>query len=216
MKISPMHIDDETKSDVIKQFESLKDEVKLLYFTQTPACNYCAETRSMLGEISGLSEKIVIEVYDFVKDKMVAESYHIDKIPAIVVMGQKDYGIRFYGIPSGYEFQSLIEAIIMVSTGENNLSKETRHFLDILDQDIHLQVFVTPTCPYCPSAVKLAHKLAFYSDKVKADMIESVEFPHLGSKYKLKGVPRTVINEKSFQDGAAPEVMLIDKIRDIL
>jgi alkyl hydroperoxide reductase subunit AhpF len=77
-------------------------------------------------------------------------------------------------------------------------------------------VFVTPTCPYCPGAVVLAHRMGYYSPKVKADMIEATEFPHLAMKYNVMGVPRTVINETEFQEGAAPENMIIDKIKAVL
>jgi glutaredoxin-like protein len=131
-------------------------------------------------------------------------------------MDETDYGIKFYGIPAGYEFASLIEAIKLVSTGSHGLKPDTTKFLDGLKKDVHLQVFVTPTCPYCPGAVLLAHKMAYYSPKVKGDMIEATEFPHLSQKYRVMGVPRTVINEKEFQEGAAPENTIITKIKAVL
>jgi glutaredoxin-like protein len=205
---------------VIKQlqevFEVLKKEVTLKYFTQSIECQFCSDTRELLEEVAEISKKIKLEVYDFVEDKEEVEKYNIDKIPAIVVMDEKDYGIRFYGIPSGYEFGSLVEAIKLVSTGETMLSNEGKKFLDGLKQDVHLQVFVTPTCPYCPGAVVLAHHMAYYSPRVKGDMVEASEFPHLSIKYNVMGVPRTVINETEYQEGAAPEAMLIDKIKAAL
>lgn len=205
---------------VIKQlqevFAVLKKEVTLKYFTQSIECQFCSDTRELLEEVAEISKKIKLEVYDFVEDKEEVEKYNIDKIPAIVVMDEKDYGIRFYGIPGGYEFGSLVEAIKLVSTGETMLSNEGKKFLDGLKKDVHLQVFVTPTCPYCPGAVVLAHHLAYYSPKVKGDMVEASEFPHLSIKYNVMGVPRTVINETEYLEGAAPEAMLIDKIKAVL
>ena len=95
------------------------------------------------------SDKISLEVYDFVNDKEVAEHYNIDKIPALVIMkggdDPKDYGIRFFGIPSGYEFSTVIEDIMMVSTGDSGLSDDTKSYLANLKEPLHLQVFVTPT-----------------------------------------------------------------------
>src|SRR5690606_36762162 len=82
--------------------------------------------------------------------------------------------------------------------------------------DVHLQVFVTPTCPYCPRAVVLAHAMAIASDRVRADMVEATEFPHLSMKYNVMGVPRTVINDREFVEGAVPEYMLVDAIRAAL
>jgi glutaredoxin-like protein len=205
---------------VVKQlkeaFEVLKKDVTLKYFTQSVECQYCKDTRELLEEVAEINSKIKLEMYDFVENKEEVEKYNIDKIPAIVVMDEKDYGIRFYGIPGGYEFGSLVEAIKLVSTGETMLSDEGKKFLDELKKDVHLQVFVTPTCPYCPGAVVLAHHMAYYSPKVKGDMVEASEFPHLSIKYNVMGVPRTVINETEFQEGAAPEAMLIDKIKATL
>ena len=195
--------------DVFKEF---KKDVVLKFFTQEMECRFCKETRGLLEELSGLTDKIKLEVYDFAKDKAEADKFGVDKIPATVVMDETDHGIKFYGIPSGYEFGSLIEALRLVSSGEVMLSPETREFLDKLKKDVHLQVFVTPTCPYCPQAVVLAHQMAYHSPRVKADMVEATEFPDLSQKYSVMGVPRTVINETEFQEGAAPEKMIIDKI----
>lgn len=190
--------------------------VKLLYFTQAYACQFCRETEQILREVAELSPKISLEVYDFVANKEVAERYRIDKIPATVVMGEVDYGIRFYGIPSGYEFASLIEDIIAVSRGEHGLSDKTLEALKGIREPVHIQVFVTPTCPYCPSAVRLAHSLALASDQITADMVEAIEFPHLANKYHVQGVPRSVINEKTHIEGAAPEPLLVAKIQEAL
>ena len=182
--------------------KSLVAPVKLLYFTQTHACQFCRETEQILREVAGLSPKIALEAYDFVADKALAEKYRIDKIPATVVMGEVDYGIRFYGIPSGYEFTSLIEDLVAVSRGGAGLSAKTLEILKGIQEPVHIQVFVTPTCPYCPSAVRLAHSLALASDKITADMVEAIEFPQLANKYGVQGVPRSVINEKTHIEGA--------------
>jgi glutaredoxin-like protein len=194
-------------------FKGLKKEVTLKCFTQSMECNFCLDTRELLEEVAAITDKIKLQVYDFEKDKTEVEKYKVDKIPAIVMMDEKDYGIRFYGIPAGYEFTSLIEAIKMISSGETMLSAEGKKFLDGLEKEVHLQVFVTPTCPYCPPAVVLAHHMAYYSSKVRADMVEATEFPQLAVKYNVMGVPRTVINEAAFLEGAAPENMLIEKIK---
>ncbi len=209
-------LNEEVKQDVKKQFESLQNDVRLVVFTQKVECQYCAENRTLSEEVAVLSDKLSLEIYDFVADSNKADQYGVDKIPATVIIGRKDHGIRFFGIPAGYEFTSYLEAIKLVSTGETGLSDKTKAFLDGLERDVHLQVFVTPTCPHCPSAVVLAHKLAFYSDRVRADMVEAMEFPHLSVKYEVQGVPRTVINENVSQEGAAPEALLVKKIMSAL
>ena len=201
-----------------EQFEALENPVKLVMFTQEMECQYCSETRMISEEVASLSDNISVEVYDFVRDQEIAEEHNIDKIPAIaVVQGgdqPKDYGIRLYGIPSGYEFSSLIENIMMVSKGESGLSQETKSWIEGLKEPVHLQVFVTPTCPYCPQAVIMAHQLAMESEFITADMVEAIEFPELSNRYQVQGVPRTVINDDFHMEGAAPEPMLLGKLQE--
>ena len=201
-----------------KEFETnLVEPVKLVMFTQEFECQFCAETRQIVEEVAALSDKVEAEIYDFVADKEVAELYQIDKIPAIAVVqagegGEKDYGVRFYGIPSGYEFTSVIEDIVDVSKGDSGLQSKSKEAEAAITEPVHFQVFVTPTCPYCPQAVRLAHKFAIESELITADMVEAIEFPHLSNKYAVHGVPRTVINDDFHQEGAVPEPMMLAKL----
>jgi glutaredoxin-like protein len=204
------------KDDLAGAFRDLKRDVTLKFFTQDVECRFCRETRELLDELGGVSEKVKVEVHDFVRDAELAKALGITRIPGIAVCGERDFGIRFYGIPSGYEFASLVEAVRLAANGEVKLSPAGKAFLDGLDADVHLQVFVTPTCPYCPAAVILAQQMAFHSPRLQADMIEATEFPQLAQKYNVYGVPRTVINETEFVEGAAPEAQLIEKIRSAL
>jgi glutaredoxin-like protein len=186
-------------------------------FTQSVECQFCAETRQIVEEIAGLSDNVTAEIFDFVDDKVTADLYGIDKIPAIAIVRvedgeEQDFGIRFYGIPSGYEFTSIIEDIIDVSKGESGLQSKSKEAVEGIKDPVHFQVFVTPTCPYCPQAVRLAHKFAIESELITADMVEAIEFPHLANKFSVYGVPRTVINEKIHQEGAVPEPMMLEKL----
>jgi len=211
-----MVLNDKVREQVKQKFGSLRNDVKLIVFTQEIECDYCSDTRSMAEELARLSDRIQVEVYDFQKDSGQVKKYGIDKIPAMVIEGKKDYGIRFYGVPGGYEFSSLLESVLLVSAGEADISDDTMDFLGSLSQELHFQVFVTPTCPYCPRAVILAHNLAVASDKVRSDMVEVSEFMPLAMKYHVQGVPRTVINETIIVEGALPEQMLIEKLRSEL
>jgi glutaredoxin-like protein len=208
-------LNEDVKQQVREQLAGLESPVRLVMFTQEFECDFCAETRQLVQEVAGLSDQLEAEIYDFVEDEEQAEDYGIDKIPAVAVVGeQADYGIRFYGIPSGYEFTSLLEAIRRVASGDAGLTDETLRFLSQLSDPVHLQVFVTPTCPYCPQAVVLAHQMALASPMVQADMVEAQEFPHLSTKYQVMGVPRTVINEATFVEGAAPESLVLQKLQE--
>jgi alkyl hydroperoxide reductase subunit AhpF len=119
--------------------------VKIVMFTQEFECEYCKTVRDLLEDLAGLSDRISLEVLDFVKDRAKAESYGIDKIPAFLVMGEKDYGIRFFGVPAGYEFPTLIEDIIDVSRREHGLSADLTGMLAKIEKPVHMQVIISPT-----------------------------------------------------------------------
>jgi glutaredoxin-like protein len=133
--------------------KEMKDDVQIAYFTQhdsklsvpSQECMYCEETRHILEEVAGLSDKIALKVYDFVSDAQEAERLGVDRIPATVISGNAKGKIRFFGIPSGYEFSSLVEVIADISKGETDLSDATKAELAKLTEDVHIQVFVTPT-----------------------------------------------------------------------
>nr|MBN1229525.1 thioredoxin family protein [Anaerolineae bacterium] len=213
-------LDDKARKDIQALLADLEGPVTLVVFTQEYECQYCRETRQIAEEIAELSDQITVRTYDYVQDAGIAESFQIDKIPAIALLGENnaDYGVRYYGIPSGYEFSSILHDIKAVAGGpaHSTLSQETHEFLEALEDDLHLQVFVTPTCPYCPAAVILAHAMAIASDRVRADMVEATEFPHLSMKYSVMGVPRTVINEIEFVEGSVPEPMLLAAMTSVL
>lgn len=123
----------------------MEKPVTLVSFTQEMECQTCRETRQLLEETNELSEALALEVVDFVKGKETADAYGIERIPAIVVRGDRDYGIRFYGIPAGYEYASLLEDILSVSRRDSGLSDESRERLRGVSSPLHIQVFVTPT-----------------------------------------------------------------------
>jgi glutaredoxin-like protein len=209
-------LNNEIVEQVKQELADLAGPVRMVVFTQEFECEYCAETRQLVEEIAALSDQIETEVYNFVVDAEKAGELGVDKIPAIAVIGEEDYGVRFYGIPAGYEFVSLLHAIKLVAAGKAELSDETLEVLAGVSDPVHVQVFVTPTCPYCQHSVMLAHQLAVASPHVQADMVEAQEFPHLSIKYQVMGVPRTVINEKTHIEGAVPEPTVMGKLQEAL
>jgi glutaredoxin-like protein len=138
-------LNDQIRNEVKSMLADLSNPVTLKVFTQEFECDYCRETRELIEEVASVSDKLSVEVYDFVQDKSVADTLGIDKIPAVAIVGPKDYGIRLYGIPAGYEFGSLIEDIRLVSGGESGLSSETRAMVARLTKPVKMQVFITPT-----------------------------------------------------------------------
>jgi len=197
----------EKDAELLKQrfVEGLRSDVTLVFFTQEHECMYCRETREFLEELVALSDKIHLEIYDLVNDAEEAKAHGIDKIPAIKIIGDQDYGIRYFGMPMGYEFTVIVEDIIDVSWGTSDMDPETMGNIMPIDEKMHIQVFVSPTCPYCPQMVRSAHKFAMLHPSITADMVEMTEFPQLVQKYNVMGVPKTIINEEFSIEGAYPE-----------
>jgi glutaredoxin-like protein len=180
--------------------ERMVNPVKIVMFTQEVECRFCSDTRQLVQELTTLNDKVTVEVYDF------------DKIPALAIIGKKDYGVRIYGIPYGYELQTLIGAVVNVSRGTTDLSDKTKAILADVKAPVHIQVFVTLTCPHCPAAAAIAVKLAVESDMISADVIDAGEFPTLAQKYSVIGVPKIVINETVEFVGAFNEDLFAEHV----
>lgn len=192
--------------------ERMVDPVKIVMFTQEVECRFCSDTRQLVQELATLNDKVTVEVFDFVANGDKAKEFKIEKIPALAIIGKKDYGVRIYGIPYGYELQTLIGAVINVSKGTTDLSEKTKAILADVKLPVHIQVFVTLTCPHCPAAASIAHKLAVESDMISADVIDAGEFPTLAQKYSVIGVPKIIINEKIDFVGAFNEDLFAEHV----
>ena len=200
-------ITDEIAEQTKQQFSELDEPVRLLLFTQPHACGACAEQRELLESLEVLSDKLSLEVYSL--DSPEATEYRIDKVPATIVRGEIDYGIRFFGLTGGYEFSSLLEAIQRVSLGVTTLDATVVELGSIIDVPTHIEVMVTLACPYCQKMVGLVHQLAMANEHVSADMVDSAEFPQLVNRYQVSGVPLTVVNGQRGFEGALPVQQMI-------
>lgn len=204
-------LDSETKKEVKEILSSMIDPVEVLFF-DNGRTSYGKEIKELLNELSELNSKIILKVFN--ENSKEVQEYDIDKFPAIVLKGKNKGRIRFFGIPSGYEFSTLLEDLKMVSTGEVDLPKDVVDFVKNINEEVKIMVFVTPTCPYCPSAVFLAHSFAMLNEKITSDMIEAMEFERLSNKFRVSGVPHTVINEGAAEFvGAYPPHAAINEIK---
>ena len=136
----------EKDSEQLKKIlKPMASAVRIVMFTQEFECDYCKITRELLEELSGLADKISLETHDFVKEADLAKSYGLDKIPATILLGDRDYGIRFYGVPAGYEFTTLVEDIINISHRDPGLPKDVLDELSKIDKPVHIKIFISPT-----------------------------------------------------------------------
>jgi glutaredoxin-like protein len=201
-------LSEQDRQTVIKHLADITHPVTLLFFTQTiGGPETAAITRRLLTELASLSDKITIEEANFILDRERAAQFGIEGVPAIALLRSgEDTRMRFLGAPAGYEFMSLIEAVILAGTGDSGLSAGSRRLVaEHVASPIDIKVFVTPTCPHCPRAVTLAHKLAVESPHIRAACVEATEFMDLSRKYRVTGVPKTIINDTVEILGAVPE-----------
>lgn len=207
-------LNDEVRGQVKEMLGTLPHAVRLLVFTKPEGCDYCDTIVELTTELSDIVENLSVEVFDMTEDTDQAETYNIDKAPAIAIVGKDDYGLRFFGIPANYEFSTLLHGIQVAAAGASmQLDDETRDYLQGLETPIHYQVFVTPTCPYCPGAASLAYDMAVESAQIRSEIIEASEFQALASEYDVMGVPLNVINGSERVEGRAPADMIMDAIK---
>ena len=179
--------------------------VRLIFFEQSIGCDLCPPVRRALEQIARQYEHVALEALNLVLDKEKAAEYGVDRVPAVVIALPDRQPIRYYGAPLGNELPGFLEAVRMASAGETNLSEHSRARLDTLTTPVHLQVFFTPTCVYCPQMIALANQAAIASPLVTTVAIDATEFPDLVRRYQVNGVPKTVIDDAVEIIGAAPE-----------
>jgi len=214
-------MNEQIREQIEELFADLQEPVSILFFEQED-CTYCDDTRQLIQEVVDLSDKLDLQVYHLHEDAEIAAQYNVDKTPVLVLAGRdgdeiRDYGVRYVGIPAGHEFGSLVNDLMQVSSRDSGLHEKTRQFIQTLTEPLHLQVFVTPTCPHCPRAVLTAHQMAIESDLIEAEMVEATEFPELSQKYNISGVPNTIVNHGAGSVlGGVPEGMFVEELQKLL
>jgi glutaredoxin-like protein len=195
--------------------------VRIDYFTQRrlpiiiagrEECVYCEETQTLLKELAGLSDKITLSVHEFAESTKEAAGLGVDKVPGTVVRGALNRPLRFFGFPGGNQLVPLIEGIVDASRGKVEVGAETVRHLRRLQQTVHVQLFVTPACPYCPEMAQLAYRLALESPRLSVEVVEISEFPRIGERYALRAVPTFVVAERAVLTGAVDEATLVSQI----
>jgi glutaredoxin-like protein len=171
-----------------------------------PTCEAAEELATELVEAA--PDKLQLTVID-----MSREPAEVDAVPSLAVaVPGEEARITFQGLPTGYEFATLLDAIERTSGTGDTLAPETAARLAELEDEVEVMVFVTPTCPYCPGAAALANRMALASPRVRSLVVEANEYPELADRYEVQGVPRTVVNRSGAFVGALPEAMFVDSV----
>jgi len=171
------------------------------------------ETLKLLREVAATSDKLTVSERSLVGDQEAA-ALGITLAPTTLLReaGTSRHNIRFSGLPAGYEFQTLIETLLLLGTGQSRLSHTSKQRLAAITTPVTLQSFVTPTCPYCPRAVLTAFELAYHHPQIRAEGIEANEFPALSQRHRISGVPDTIISGTTTERvlGAQPERAFVE------
>jgi glutaredoxin-like protein len=203
----------------------LTSRVRIDFFTQKPStiyvpgrqdCMYCKEAQLLMEELASLSARISLTVHDIEDGQALAKTLGVDKVPGIVIRGQTNRPMRFFGMPSGTAFPGFVDTLIDAATGKVDLSPATIRQLRKLKDDVRLQVLMTTGCQYSPALVRLATKLALQTNRIKLDVIEVAEFPSVIQRYNVRLVPTTVIEDKVALPGTMDEAMLVETLLQVV
>lgn len=209
-----MQIPQEMKEEVKEILNGLKQEVILRVFSleKSPSSEENLELMQSLAELSPL---LKVEAYDFSKDKEATQKWNVEMAPVVLIHNQNSaLPMRFYGIPSGYEFGSLLESILLAGGNPVDLPQEIEEEVKKIQTPKKIKVFVTPSCPYCAPAVLTAFKIALLNPEyIQAAMIEATEFQSLAMEYQVRAVPKIIVNHSSFE-GNLPPLQFVKKIKE--
>jgi len=208
----------DVKEQVRPMLADLQHEVELKVYTGgsvvvpgSDATGHQDETLGLLRELAELSDKLTVTETPIAGDAE-AEAAGITRAPTILFrrMGETRTNLRFLGLPSGYEFTTLLEAIRMVATNDERDDK-----VGELAEQLLLRTFVTPTCPYCPRAVLTAFELALANEAIVAEGVEANEFPVLSQAFHISSVPDTIIGQSAQHRvlGAQPKKQFVEAIQ---
>jgi glutaredoxin-like protein len=219
-------LDDNLRAQLVDAFEPLQRNVEMLVYTSSvlvvPGAEPAGEekaTLQLLQEVASTSERLSVSTRTLGSDPSLA-GRGITRAPTIIFReeGSERDNLRFIGIPAGYEFQTLVETLRMLGSGDSGLGEESAARIALIDQPVRLQAFVTPTCPYCPRAVLSSYRLALANDHLIAEGVEASEFPALAQRYQISGVPDTIIDGPNGQErvlGGQPDHVFVEAVMKV-
>jgi thioredoxin reductase (NADPH) len=192
-----------------ERFKSFKDPVNVEVYTKDGEHDeFNAVSVGLVSELAEISTKIAPKFFKIGDGR--SKEMKVERTPTILIAPEK-YKIRYTGAPAGEEGRSFMQIIEQASFGDSMLTPKTRARLKTLNEPRHVQVFVTPACPYCPGEVINAFSAAMERpDLVSAECVESMENIDLARKYSVGSVPHTVVNGITISKGLQPEDRFVE------
>jgi len=202
--------------DMVKQrLGGLKHPIKLIAFSSERQGPHGQHIAAFAQDIATAAPKVNVETYVVEQHPEKARQYHVDKVPALIIENNEKKQARFFGLPSGQEFNVFLGSLVDFSRGNMHLPEEIMQKAREITTPMHLQVFVSDTCPYCPGMVRLTHGMALANDLIRTDTIRIEEFRSLADKFQVMGVPHTVVNNKTSFRGAVPSDVFLKKLKEM-
>lgn len=213
-------IDEKTREELRKRFaRTLEGPVELrlhrrpdsgrLLLPHGQGCRTCAAAEELVRTLAEAApDKVRVSVIDVSEQPV-----EIEALPSLALSAPGgEARIVFQGLPAGYEFATLVDAVERTSGRGHGLPPKIAAQVAQLEHDLEVMVFVTPTCPYCPGAAATANRMALASPRVRSVIVEANEYPELALRYEVQGVPRTVVNRRGAFVGALPEGQFVDTV----
>ncbi len=200
------------KVEIGKILEDMESDVEILLFISEKDCFGCQKTEILMSELEQITDKISVKVFDKETNSDLSIKYDIELVPAIVIIGKEDYGIKHYGFPGGRIFVPFIEAIILSSMKKPNISEDLQRKINNIDDPVEVKILVTSTCPYCPDMVRYAYRYSILSENIYSVSIMANEFEEYTGKYNIRGVPTMIFNENFIRDGQIGEEEFLNYI----
>ncbi|GAA5534024.1 protein disulfide oxidoreductase [Deinococcus aluminii] len=215
-------LDAQTRAQVGERLQDLTVPVELRVYTAGAIVlpgegerGLQQETLALLGEVAALNEHLT--VHEVPLSSPEAQALGLTSAPTILLReaGSERHNIRFLGLPAGYEFSTLIDTLRLLGSGQSGLPGRLREELAAVQAPVRMQAFVTPGCPYCPRAVLTAYRFALENPHILAEGIEATEFPRMADRYRIGGVPDTVIEGAAGTErvlGGQPERVFLQSV----
>lgn len=207
------------KKEILNQLKQglnkIQNPIKIVTFVESgkPLCD---EVVTMMMQLAALNNKIKFTEYDLIKNSDLAEKYGIDKVPGTTILAEgKPTGVKFYGIPSGHEINTLLFALLESSGIVTPLDTKLVDAVKQIDKKINIKVFVSLQCPHCPKAVMTAFKIALLNKNIDAEMIQANLYSDLSTKFGISSVPRIFFNDSDDLLGVQPIEMFVDKLKKL-
>lgn len=205
------------KSTIKNELQAVKNTVYIQLYLDEKNSHEALEMIAFTQEIADLHDLIHLEVLDQYDLMQSNNPYQVERAPAIILLNKnKEFlGVKYYGLPAGYEIRSFIQGIIAMSEDKLTVSPNVLTRIEAINQPVTLKVFITLGCPHCPQAVHNAHKIAMLNKNITAEMIDAQLFADYSSQYQVSGVPKIIINEQFDLLGNVPLTHMLDEIEKL-